>query len=130
MGSDENGGDDAERRRRRISDAARKRASRRWLKYGLQPLLAFEPRELEEYEHELAARLIGSSDSSATGSSSASASSSRTITPVKRKVEELGPLAFKLEDDASQLRGGVIDPEDYLPRGRRITSCAPSWSAR
>ncbi|KAE8808333.1 Alpha-1,4-glucan-protein synthase [Hordeum vulgare] len=94
--------------------AAHKRGSRRWLKYGLPPPLAFERCELEEYEHELAARCIGSS---AVGSSFAGASSSRTITPVKRRAEELGPLAVKLEDDAGELRGGVIGPEDYLPPG-------------
>ncbi|KAE8819133.1 putative laccase-5 [Hordeum vulgare] len=46
------------------------------------------------------------------------------------RAEELGPLAVKLKDDDVPLFGVVIGPEDYLPRGRRITSCAPSWSAR
>ncbi|KAE8773422.1 hypothetical protein D1007_54356 [Hordeum vulgare] len=50
------------------------------------------------------------------GSSSAGASSSLTVTSMKRRAEELGPLAVKLEDDADQLHGGVIGPEDYLPR--------------
>ncbi|KAE8794776.1 Nitrate reductase (NADH) [Hordeum vulgare] len=62
-----------------------------------------------------AARRIGSSTG---GSSSAGVSSSRTITPVKRRAQELGPLAVKLEDDVGQLRGGVIGPEDYLPSGQ------------
>ncbi|KAE8773654.1 Nitrate reductase (NADH) [Hordeum vulgare] len=110
-----NGGGDTEHRRRRVSDATRKRGSRRWMKYGLRPSPAFECRELEEYKYELAARRIGSSSSSAAGSSFAGASSSRTITPVKRRAEELGPLAVKLEDDADGLRRGVIGPEDYLP---------------
>ncbi|KAE8783421.1 hypothetical protein D1007_43079 [Hordeum vulgare] len=89
-----NGWDDAERCRcRRASDAARKRGSRRWLKYGFRLPPAFERRELEEYERDLAARRIGSSGSSAAGSSSAGASSSRTITPVRRRAKELGPLA-------------------------------------
>ncbi|KAE8786742.1 hypothetical protein D1007_39436 [Hordeum vulgare] len=60
---------------------------------------------------------MGSSCSFAAGSSSTGASSSRTITPVKRRAEELGPLTVKLEDNASQLRGGVIGLEDYLPSG-------------
>ncbi|KAE8794792.1 Nitrate reductase (NADH) [Hordeum vulgare] len=37
---------------------------------------------------------------------------------MKRIAEELWPLPVKLEDDASQLRGGVISPEDYLPPGQ------------
>ncbi|KAE8801248.1 hypothetical protein D1007_23143 [Hordeum vulgare] len=110
-----NGRDDTERHHRQASDTAHKRGSRRWLKYGLRPAAAFERRELKEYSRELVARHIGSSGSSATGSSSAGASSSRTVTPVKRRAEELGPLAIKLEDDVGQLRGGVIGPEDYLP---------------
>uniref|UniRef100_A0A8I6XYL2 Uncharacterized protein n=1 Tax=Hordeum vulgare subsp. vulgare TaxID=112509 RepID=A0A8I6XYL2_HORVV len=110
-----NEGDDVERRRRSGSDAARKPVSRRWLKYGLRPPPLFECRELEEYEHELAARCIGSSGSSAAGSSSTGASSSRTVTLVKRRAEEHGPLTVKLEDDAGELPGGVIGPEDYLP---------------
>ncbi|KAE8809038.1 nitrate reductase [Hordeum vulgare] len=114
MDGHENGGDDAERRHRRVSDAACKRGSRRWLEYGLRPPSAFERRELEEYERELASRRIGSSGSSAAGNSYVGASSSRTVTPVKRRAEELGPLAIKLEDDAGQLHGGVISPEDYL----------------
>ncbi|KAE8821327.1 Nitrate reductase (NADH) [Hordeum vulgare] len=113
-----NGGDDVEHRRRRVSDAAQKRGSRWWLKYGLRPPPSFERRELEEYEHELAARRIGSSGSSTARSSSAGASSSWTITLVKRRVEELGPLAVKLEDDVGELCGGVIGSEDYLPPGQ------------
>ncbi|KAE8793270.1 hypothetical protein D1007_32110 [Hordeum vulgare] len=113
-----NGGDDAEHHRRRVSDAARKRGSRRWLKYGFRPPPTFERRELEEYEHELAARRIDCSGSSTAGSSSAGALSSRTITPVNTRAEELGPLAVKLEDDAGEMRGGVIGPEDYLPWGK------------
>ncbi|KAE8809790.1 Nitrate reductase (NADH) [Hordeum vulgare] len=78
----------------------------------------FERREFEVYKRELAVRHISSSDSSAAGSSSAGASSSRTITLVKRRPEELGPLAVKLEDDVVPPRGGVIGPEDYLPLGQ------------
>ncbi|KAE8803857.1 hypothetical protein D1007_20216 [Hordeum vulgare] len=125
-----NARDDAERRRHRVSDATRKRGSRGCLKYGLRPPPTFERHELEEYEHELATRCIGSSSSRAVGSSSAGASSSRAITQVKRRMEELGPLTVKIEDDVGELRGRVIGPEDYLPLGRRITSCTPSWSAR
>ncbi|KAE8771317.1 Nitrate reductase (NADH) [Hordeum vulgare] len=110
-----NGGDDAERHRRLASDAARKWGSRRWLNYGRRPSSTFERRELEECERELAVRRL---DSSAAGSSSTDASSSQTITPVKRRSEELGPLAVKLEDDAIPSRGGVIGPEDYLPPGQ------------
>ncbi|KAE8819340.1 Nitrate reductase (NADH) [Hordeum vulgare] len=115
-----NGGDDAEhhRRRRRAFDTARKRGSRRWLKYGLRLPSAFKRRKVDEYNRELAARRIESSGSSATRSSSAGTSSSRTVTPVKRTAEELGPLVVKLEDDVGQLRGGVIGPEDYLPPGQ------------
>ncbi|KAE8819590.1 hypothetical protein D1007_02584 [Hordeum vulgare] len=79
---------------------------------------AFERHDLEKYEHELASRRIGSSNSSATTSSSAGASSSRTITSVKRRAKELGPLAVKLEHDAGELRGGVIGPDDYFPPGQ------------
>ncbi|KAE8815169.1 hypothetical protein D1007_07492 [Hordeum vulgare] len=125
-----NGGDDTECHLRRASDAARKRGSRRWLKYGCRLPSAFKRRELEEYERELAARHLSSSISSAAGSSPAGASSLWTITPVKRWSEELGSLVVKLEDDDVPQRGGVIGPEDYLPSGRRITSCAPSWSAQ
>ncbi|KAE8773834.1 Nitrate reductase (NADH) [Hordeum vulgare] len=64
---------------------------------------------------ELAARRIGSF---VAGSSSVCASSSRTITPVKRRAEELGPLTVKLDDDVGELRGGVIGPQDYLPWGQ------------
>ncbi|KAE8785283.1 Nitrate reductase (NADH) [Hordeum vulgare] len=103
-----NGGVDTERRRCRASDAAHKRGSRRWLNYGLLQPPTFERHELEEYERE----------NTCVGSTSAGASSLRTITPMKRKAEELGPLAVKLEDDAGQLRGGVIGPEDYLPLGQ------------
>ncbi|KAE8818786.1 cysteine-rich repeat secretory protein 38-like [Hordeum vulgare] len=105
-----NVGDDVERRRRRVSDAARKRGPQTWLKYGLRPSSPFERRELEEYDRELAARRIGSSGSSAAGSSSAGASSSRTVTPVKRRAEELGQLVVKLEDDAGQLHEGSSAP--------------------
>ncbi|KAE8809144.1 Alpha-1,4-glucan-protein synthase [Hordeum vulgare] len=118
-----NEGDDAERHHRRASDATGKRGSRRWLNYGRRPMPAFKRREL-------AARRIGSPESSVAGSSFAGASSSRTITPVKRRPEELGLLVVKLEDDVVPLRGGVIGPEDSSSRDRRITSCAPSWSAR
>ncbi|KAE8800942.1 hypothetical protein D1007_23440 [Hordeum vulgare] len=78
----------------------------------------FKRRELEEYERELAARRLSSSGSSAVGCSSAGALSSQTITPVKRRSEELGPLAIKLEEDVVPPRGGVIGPEDYLPSGQ------------
>ncbi|KAE8789216.1 Nitrate reductase (NADH) [Hordeum vulgare] len=86
----------------------------------LRPPVAagFRTRELEEYEHELVARRIGSSVSSVAGSSSAVAPSSRTITPVKGRAEELGPLAVKFEDDVGQLREEVIGPEDHLPPGQ------------
>ncbi|KAE8795079.1 hypothetical protein D1007_30285 [Hordeum vulgare] len=79
---------------------------------------AFERHRLEEYERELAARCIGSSVSSAAGSSFAGASSSQSITPVKRRPEELEPLAIKLEDHAIPPRGGIIGLEDYLPPGQ------------
>ncbi|KAE8816395.1 Nitrate reductase (NADH) [Hordeum vulgare] len=115
MDSHRNGGDDAVRRCRHATNAAHKRGSGRWLNYGLRPSSAFERHELEEYEHEHATRRIGSS---AARSSSAGASSSWTIIPVKIRAEELGPLAAKLEDDADQLRGGVIGSGDYLPPGQ------------
>ncbi|KAE8783536.1 Nitrate reductase (NADH) [Hordeum vulgare] len=38
---------------------------------------------------------------------------------VKRRAEELGPLAFKLKDDTGELCGGVIGPEDYLLPGQK-----------
>ncbi|KAE8803372.1 Nitrate reductase (NADH) [Hordeum vulgare] len=113
----ENGGDDAECRRRRISDAAHKCGARRWLNYGSWLPSAFERREVDEYERELAVRRSASSSSSVAGSSSAGASSS-WITPVKRDPEELGPLAVKLEADADPPCRGVIGPEDYLPPGQ------------
>ena len=69
----------------------------------------FERRELAVHRH-------ASFGSSAVGSSSAGASSSR-LTPVKRELEQLGPLAVKLEADALPRRG-VIGPEDYLPPGQ------------
>ncbi|KAE8782146.1 Nitrate reductase (NADH) [Hordeum vulgare] len=100
------------------SYAARKRGSRRWLKFGLRPPPTFECREVGEYDREIAARRIGSSGSSAARSSSADASSSRTVTPMKRRADELGPLVVKLEDDAGQPRAGVIGPQDYLPPGQ------------
>ncbi|KAE8820587.1 hypothetical protein D1007_01332 [Hordeum vulgare] len=114
-----NGGDDAERRRRRTSDTARKWGSRRWLEYGHGPPSAFEHRELEEYERKLAARRIGSSGSSLAGSSSTGASSSQTINLMKRRPEELGPLAVKLEDNTVPPHGGVIGHEDYIPPGQK-----------
>ncbi|KAE8813422.1 Nitrate reductase (NADH) [Hordeum vulgare] len=113
-----NGGGDAERRSRRASDAARKRGSWRWLNHDRRPPPAIERRELEEYERELAARRLGSSGSSLDGSSSAGTSSLLTVTPVKRRPEELGPLAVKIEDDAVPSHGGVIGPKDYLPPGQ------------
>ncbi|KAE8767202.1 Nitrate reductase (NADH) [Hordeum vulgare] len=119
MDGHKNGWDDVERRRRRASDAAHKWGSRRWLKYGLRPPPAFEHHELEEYERELTARRIGSSDSYAVGSSSMGASSSRTIILVKRRAEELGPLAVQLEEDVGELHGGVIGPEGYLSPGKK-----------
>ncbi|KAE8800087.1 Nitrate reductase (NADH) [Hordeum vulgare] len=112
-----NGGDDTEGRRRRASDTARKQGSRKWLNYGRRSPPAFERRELEEYERELATRRRSSFGSSVVGNSSAGASSSRTITLVKRRLEELGPLAVKLEDNVVPPRGGVIAPEDYLSPG-------------
>ncbi|KAE8767204.1 hypothetical protein D1007_61479 [Hordeum vulgare] len=36
----------------------------------------------------------------------------------EEKGEELGPLVVQLEEDAGELCGGVIGPEDYLPRAR------------
>ncbi|KAE8785177.1 hypothetical protein D1007_41096 [Hordeum vulgare] len=91
-------------------------ASGSWslLNYCRRPLSAFERRELEEYERELTTQHIGSFGA---GSSSAGASSLQTITPVKRRPDELRPLAVKLEDDVV-LQRGVISPEDYLILGQ------------
>ena len=54
-------GDEAERRRRARSDAARKRGARRWLNQGALPPLAFNQRELNEFELERARRRRASS---------------------------------------------------------------------
>ena len=108
-------GDEAERRRRARSDAARKRGARRWLNRGSRPPSAFDDRELEDFDRELARRRHASSGNWSTGNSSTCASSSRLI-PVKREPEEeLSPRA--VEPDAPPRRG-VIGPEDYLPPGQ------------
>ena len=102
-------GDEAERRRRARSDAARKRGARRWLNRGTRPPPAFDRRELEDFDRELARLRHASSGNLSAGSSSAGASSSRLV-PVKREPEEAVP-------DAPPRRG-VIGPEDYLPPGQ------------
>ncbi|KAE8774028.1 Nitrate reductase (NADH) [Hordeum vulgare] len=37
---------------------------------------------------------------------------------MKRRAEDLRPLAIKLGDDADELCGGVIGHKDYLPPGQ------------
>ncbi|KAE8773780.1 putative atp-dependent helicase [Hordeum vulgare] len=101
--------DDPERARRVRSDAARKRAARRYTQWGMTQPPSLLRREKEEYDR---ARDRLFSDSSSEASSSRS-----SLPPVKREREELLPVKMEPEAEAVPQRpaGGVVGPEDFLP---------------
>ncbi|KAE8815331.1 hypothetical protein D1007_07297 [Hordeum vulgare] len=102
--------DDPERARRVRSDAARKRAARRYTQWGLTPPSSLLRRETEEYDR-ARGRLF--SDSSSFEASSSCSSSSLPL--VKRKLEELPSVKMEPEAEAeAHLRQAL------LRRGRRL----------
>ncbi|KAE8799244.1 putative atp-dependent helicase [Hordeum vulgare] len=92
--------DDPERARRVRSDTARKRAARRYTRWGLTPPSSLLRRETEEYDR--ARGLLFSNNSSIEASSSRSSSS---VPPVKRELEELPSVKMK----------AIVGPENFLP---------------
>ncbi|KAE8787434.1 hypothetical protein D1007_38598 [Hordeum vulgare] len=102
---------DPERARRVRSDAARKRATRRYTRWGLTLPPSLLCHETEEYDRARGHLFSGSS-------SEASSSRSRSSLPsVTRELEEL-PLV-KMEPEAEEVperhAGGVVGPEHFLP---------------
>ncbi|KAE8797293.1 putative atp-dependent helicase [Hordeum vulgare] len=93
--------DDPERACRVRSDAARKRAARRYTRWGLTPPPSLLRRETEEYD-----RVRGClfSDSSSIASSSRSSSS---VPSVKMEPEA--------EAVSERRAGAVVGPKDFLP---------------
>ncbi|KAE8792147.1 hypothetical protein D1007_33302 [Hordeum vulgare] len=112
MGSSDSPRDnDPERARRVRSDASRKRAARRYTRWGLTPPPSLLRRETKEYD---CARDRLFSGSSSIASSSRSSSS---VPPVKRELEELPSVKMEPEAEALPKRraGAVVGPEDFLP---------------
>ncbi|KAE8814087.1 putative atp-dependent helicase [Hordeum vulgare] len=93
------------------SDAARKRAARRFTQWGLPPPRALLRRETEEYDRARGRLFSGSSFKT---SSSRSCS---PIPPVKRELEELPSVKMEPEAEAVSERraGAIVRPEDFLP---------------
>ncbi|KAE8811733.1 Alpha-1,4-glucan-protein synthase [Hordeum vulgare] len=103
--------DDPERARRVRSDAARKRAARRYTRWGLTPPSSLLRRKTEEYDR-ACGRLF-----SGTSSIASSSRSSSSVPPVKRELEELPSVKMEPEAEAVPERraGAVVGPEDFLP---------------
>ncbi|KAE8810255.1 putative ATP-dependent helicase C23E6.02 [Hordeum vulgare] len=97
--------DDPERARCVRSDAARKRAARRYTRWGLMPPLSLLRCETQEYDR-VRGRLF--SDSSSFEASSSRSSSSLPAVP-----------SVKMEPEAEAVperrAGAVVGPEDFLP---------------
>ncbi|KAE8819421.1 Alpha-1,4-glucan-protein synthase [Hordeum vulgare] len=104
--------DDPERARRAKFDAARKRAARRYTRWGLTPPPSLLRRETEEYDHARGRLFSGSSSIEASSSRSSS-----SVPPVKRELEELPSMKMDPEAEAvpEQRAGAVVGPEDFLP---------------
>ncbi|KAE8767175.1 putative atp-dependent helicase [Hordeum vulgare] len=104
--------DDPERARRVRSGAVRKRAARRYTRWGLTPPPSLLRREIEEYDR--ARGRLFSGRSSIEASSSRSSSS---VPSVKRELEELPSMKMEPEAEAVPERraGAVVGPEDFLP---------------
>ncbi|KAE8787207.1 Alpha-1,4-glucan-protein synthase [Hordeum vulgare] len=103
--------DDPERARCVRSDAARKRAARRYTQWGQTPPPSLLRREIEEYDR-ARGRLFSGNSFEASSSRSCS-----SLPPVKRELEELPSVKMEPEAEAVPERraGGVVGPEDFLP---------------
>ncbi|KAE8789611.1 putative atp-dependent helicase [Hordeum vulgare] len=104
--------DDPERARCVRSDAARKRAARRYTRWGLTPSPSLLRRETEEYDRARGRLFSGSSSFEASSSRSSS-----SLPPMKRELEELPSVKMEPEAEAVLERrvGAVVGPEDFLP---------------
>ncbi|KAE8804891.1 hypothetical protein D1007_19132 [Hordeum vulgare] len=85
---------DPERARRVRSDAARKRAARRYTRWGLTPPSSLLRRETEEYDRARGRLFAG------TSSIASSSRSSSSVPPVKRELEELPSVKMEPETEA------------------------------
>ncbi|KAE8787249.1 hypothetical protein D1007_38867 [Hordeum vulgare] len=110
---------DHERAHRVRLDATRKRTALRYTRCGLSPPPPLLRRKTKEYDraHD---RLFSGSSSEASSSCSRSC-----LPPVKRKLEELPSVKMEPKTEAGPERrvGGIVGPEDFLPRQRRIPFC-------
>ncbi|KAE8806806.1 hypothetical protein D1007_16892 [Hordeum vulgare] len=104
--------DEPERARRVRSDAARKRAARRYTRWGLTPPPSLLRRETEEYDRASGRLFFGSSSIEASSSRSSS-----SLPPAKRELEELPSVRMEPEAEAVPERcvGAVVGLEDFLP---------------
>ncbi|KAE8807056.1 putative atp-dependent helicase [Hordeum vulgare] len=103
--------DDPERAHCVRSDAARKRAARRYTQWGQAPPPSLLRRETEEYDR-ARGRLFSGNSFEASSSRSCS-----SLPPVKRELEELPSVKMEPEAEAVPERhaGAVVGPEDFLP---------------
>ncbi|KAE8773499.1 putative atp-dependent helicase [Hordeum vulgare] len=101
--------DDPERARRVRSDVARKRAARRYTRWGLTPPSSLLRRETEESDR-ARGRLF--SDSGSIEASSSRSSSS--VPPVKRELKELPSVKMEPEAEAVPERPSIL-AKDFLP---------------
>ncbi|KAE8807243.1 putative atp-dependent helicase [Hordeum vulgare] len=103
--------DDPERARRVRSDAAHKRAARRYTRWGLTPPPLLLRRETEEYDR-ACGRLF-----SGTSSIASSSHSSSSVPRVKRELEEVPSVKMEPDDETvpEQRAGAVVGPEDFRP---------------
>ncbi|KAE8782065.1 hypothetical protein D1007_44581 [Hordeum vulgare] len=103
--------DDPERARCVRSDAARKRADRRYTQWGLTPPPSLLRRETEEYDRARGCLFSGSSFEASSSRSSSS------LPPVKRELGELPSVKMEPEAEAVPERrvGVVVGPEDFFP---------------
>ncbi|KAE8819159.1 putative ATP-dependent helicase C23E6.02 [Hordeum vulgare] len=105
--------DDPERAHCFRSDAARKRAARRYTRWGLTPPPSLLRHETEEYDRARGRLFSGSNSFKASSSRSSS-----SLPPVKREIEELPSVKMEPEAEAVLERrdGAVVGPEDFLPQ--------------
>ncbi|KAE8775181.1 hypothetical protein D1007_52328 [Hordeum vulgare] len=103
--------DDPENARCVRSNAVRKRATRRYLQWGLTPPPSLLRREKEEYDRACGRPFSGSSVEASSSRSSSS------LPPVKRELEELPSVKMEPEAEAVPERraGAVVGPEELLP---------------
>ncbi|KAE8795765.1 putative atp-dependent helicase [Hordeum vulgare] len=120
--------DDPERARCVRSNAARKRAARRYRQWGQTPPPSLLRREIEEYDR-ARGRLFSGNFFEASSSRSCS-----SLPPVKRELEDLPSVKMEPEAEAVPERraGAVFGPKDFLPPAK-ADSLLPmllAWSAR